>query len=140
MMPSGWMITGRSRQPRRGLLALLASTTLALGLSGAASGRDAVAAGGGPVCPAPCSAKSWNSVAIDYQAKRIQDPGVIAGDFVQVGTWNAYLRLALLGNQGPVQEGVPRHVRTMLVTVRVGKGLAGEQEPPWLLLARYVVD
>jgi hypothetical protein len=56
---------------------------------------------GGPTCPAPCSDRNWNSTAIDYQAKRISIPGTVAGNYAEVGTWNAYLRLALIGNQDP---------------------------------------
>lgn len=78
--------------------ALTATTLLCLTLTGPALTRDA-SRSGGPVCPAPCTARGWNSAAMDYQAKRIPIPGVVSGDSAEVGPWNAYLRLALLGNQ-----------------------------------------
>lgn len=88
----------------RPAVAVLISSCIFLGVSAAAVARDSVGIDGGPVCPAPCSARTWNSAAIDYQARRIQAPAVVGGDFVQVGTWNAYLRLALLGNQDPYKR------------------------------------
>jgi hypothetical protein len=51
--------------------------------------------------PGPITAREWNSTAIARMAKRIPAPHIGSGDWVEVPKWNAYLRLALLGNQDP---------------------------------------
>lgn len=92
----------RGRRSRRAVVSrsVAAACASVVALSAPVAAAPAGPASG-PACLAPCSARSWNSATIDFQAGRIQLAGEVKGNFVQVGTWNAYLRLAVLGNQDP---------------------------------------
>lgn len=87
--------------PRRA--GLLAGLVLCAMLTSPAFARDTSRVGG-PVCPSPCTARGWNSAAMTYQAERIPIPGVVKGNWVDIGQWNAYLRLALIANQDPYKK------------------------------------
>jgi hypothetical protein len=52
----------------------------------------------------PINAREWNPTSIAAMARRIPEPVIRSRDLVEVPKWNAYLRLALHGNQDPYRR------------------------------------